>query len=305
MSIGFNERAAQELGPTEYLLSPWMRHPSLSMIYAPYGHMKSYFSMGLAYCISRKISFLGFSAPRERSVTYFDGELGDRDIHERCNQIQNGFRAECKRELFYIQTPQECGGAMWNLADPDGQEMYTRLARHDDVIIIDNILTCSAPLDGRDDDVKQWRRIQDWAIARKNYGQSVIFVHHAGKSGQQIGTSMRENIMDYILTIKKVPTSHEQSESFAVKFDKLRNYFGPERHGLHVKMKIQDGALTFEHEPLDDLMRKLIFQVYEELQSWNKTADYLNISIMELGRIKQKANAVEPVNYNMDDSSIW
>ena len=237
--------------------------------------------------------FLGFPGGLNeesagRSVLYFDGELGEEDIHYRCNEIKTGFPSTIGREYLYIQTPQDCGGFMWNLADPEHQALYTELCKEDEVIIIDNILTCSGPLTARDDDVQQWRRIQRWAVERKNAGQSVIFVHHAGKSGQQLGTSQRENIMDHIINIKRIPMGYdEKHDNFAIRFDKLRGYFGPERHGMYARASIASGALKIEHSPLDDILAPLVQNLYEDLGKWHLVAAELDIPMTELGRIKK------------------
>jgi hypothetical protein len=49
---------------------------------------------------------------------------------------------------------------------------------------------------------ESWVPMATWALARRREGRSVVFVHHAGKSGQQRGSSRREDLLDTVICLK-------------------------------------------------------------------------------------------------------
>jgi hypothetical protein len=44
---------------------------------------------------------------------------------------------------------------------------------------------------GKEDESDSWLPIQNWLLSLRSLGKSVLKIHHAGKSGQQRGTSRR------------------------------------------------------------------------------------------------------------------
>lgn len=54
-----------------------------------------------------------------------------------------------------------------------------------------------------------------------------MFIHHAGKSGAQRGTSKREDVLDTVVALKR-PGDYVTSQGarFEVHFEKARGIFG-------------------------------------------------------------------------------
>jgi putative DNA primase/helicase len=63
-----------------------------------------------------------------------------------------------------------------------------------DLLIADNLSSLTAVI--RDNDAESWGPIQDWLLRLRRRGMSGLIVHHAGKGGQQRGTSRREEVLD-------------------------------------------------------------------------------------------------------------
>jgi len=63
-----------------------------------------------------------------------------------------------------------------------------------DLLILDNLSSLTAVV--RDNDAESWGPIQEWLPKLRRRGVSVLVVHHAGKGGQQRGTSRREDVLD-------------------------------------------------------------------------------------------------------------
>ena len=71
------------------------------------------------------------------------------------------------------------------------------------VVILDNI---SCLFVGISEDKKQdWEPIGAWLVRLRHRGITVVLVHHAGKGGQQRGTSGREDALDAVLSLEYPP----------------------------------------------------------------------------------------------------
>src|SRR5438128_9476692 len=91
------------------------------------------------------------------------------------------------------------------------QAVGTILEAHPEirVIILDNI---SCLFSGINEDSKQdWEPINAWLIRLRHRGLTTVLVHHAGKQGQQRGTSGREDSLDTVIQLNK-PANHDVRE---------------------------------------------------------------------------------------------
>lgn len=70
-----------------------------------------------------------------------------------------------------------------------------------EVIFVDNISTLARA--GRENEAESWLPVQEWALEQRRAGRTVVFVHHAGKGGQQRGTSRREDVLDTVIALRK------------------------------------------------------------------------------------------------------
>ena len=57
--------------------------------------------------------------------------------------------------------------------------------------------------------------------------KSILFVHHAGKRGQQRGTSKKEDILDVVIVLKQPQGySTDQGACFEINYEKTRHFAG-------------------------------------------------------------------------------
>jgi putative DNA primase/helicase len=64
-------------------------------------------------------------------------------------------------------------------------------------------------------------------LAQRRAGRTVLFIHHAGKSGKQRGTSRKEDILDTVVALRAPSDwSATRGAYFEVHFEKSRGFFG-------------------------------------------------------------------------------
>jgi putative DNA primase/helicase len=267
------------------LLGPAMCKGNLVLLYATRGLGKTWIVLKMAHSLATKTPFLLWQPSVKSRVLIFDGEMGDESISKRFWMVEGSSPSSFSFGSCFVVNYSHTGGTMWNLSDPDQQEYYKAEADDCDVVIIDNLLTCSAPLSPRDDDLSQWRRIQPLLIQWREAGKLVILVHHSGKSGQQFGTSLRENIMDTVIGLK--PTRFEgETGAFELKFEKTRNCMQKDTPDLHVKLiGGDDGCIAFDWSSLEDQERIRILEMADRGMKPHLISDTLNISRAKVSRV--------------------
>jgi hypothetical protein len=96
-----------------------------------------------------------------------------------------------------------------------------------DLIILDN-LSSFLP-DIKENDKDAWGPINNFLLQLRWLKKAVIFIHHAGKNGEQRGTSGREDQLDFVLKLT-LPAGHNPEDGckFDATFPKNRSLTGPE-----------------------------------------------------------------------------
>ena len=60
--------------------------------------------------------------------------------------------------------------------------------------------------------------------AKRTQGKSIIFIHHAGKDGEQSGTAKQEDILDTVISLKKQEDAEaSHGAKFEIHFEKARH----------------------------------------------------------------------------------
>ena len=58
--------------------------------------------------------------------------------------------------------------------------------------------------------------MQAWLLELRRRGMTVLLIHHAGKSGDQRGTSAREDIMDTVISLRR-PREYSMAEEHVLR----------------------------------------------------------------------------------------
>ena len=272
-----------ELQPS-LIVPPWLSESSLTLLYARRGIGKTFLGLQLAISLATKTDFLKWTPAHQPRVLYIDGEMGARALAKRINGIAPTLLGSDAgyRRLEFITSDDFPNGQVPNISAPGAQAEYDMTIKDIEakVVIIDNLLTCSAPLERRDDDTQQWLRIQPWLVNLRSRNIAVIVIHHAGKSGDQLGTSIRENVMDAVIQLK--PT-RLKSQFFGTciewHFTKTRDFHGRDTDPLFIEMVSQDDGMKFYFAPLEEAQKAAIIFQWHKLKSYPAVAGTLDLDL--------------------------
>lgn len=244
---------ARTFKPRVQLLSPWLTTQSLTMIYARRGVGKTHMALGVAYALASGGEFIGWKAPQPVRVLYLDGEMPGADLKERLARIITNSTLEAPAGYLQIMTPDvQPFGMLPNLYDREGQRAIDAVIGEAQVIIVDN-LSCLVR-GGKENEGESWQPVAEWALRMRSAGRSVIFIHHAGKGGQQRGTSKREDLLDTVIALRR-PSDYtpDQGARFEVHFEKARALYGEDVDPIDARLQaMPDGKQAWTIQRVAD-----------------------------------------------------
>lgn len=241
-----------KLPPRETLLAPWLREQSINLIAAFRGVGKTHAALRIAYAVASGGAFLRWRAPQPAPVLYIDGEMAATDMQTRLRAIVEAAEPKAEPGAFRIVTPDLCDGPMPDLATEQGQALIAPVIRDAKLIVVDNLSSLART--GIENDAESWQMIADWALAMRRQHRAVLFVHHANKSGQQRGTSKREDLIDCSILLSR-PPGYVTSDGarFRLEWTKVRGLHGADAEPFDARMETDaDGRVIWTWAPVGD-----------------------------------------------------
>lgn len=241
-TVSVDELLSLDLPPREMLLEPFLPTQGLVMIVAKRGVGKTHIALGIAYAVASGGTFLKWTAPQPKKVLYIDGEMPAVLMKERLLIISTMGLPKPASEFLQLLTPDLQSSRMPDLSQKAGRDAIESLLENIDLVVIDNISCLFRS--GSENESDSWQEAQEWALDLRKKGKSVLFVHHAGKSGNQRGTSKREDILDSVIILKH-PDDYKSEEGARIEiiFDKSRHFSGEDTRSFQAHLKTDDNSI--------------------------------------------------------------
>lgn len=253
VSISLSEFLAMEIEPQEAILEPWLNSRSLNMLHAKRGVGKTYMGLSIAYAVATGTAYLKWNAPKARKVVYLDGEMSSYTLQSRLKAISEATPCDpLLLENLRIFTPDLQEGPIPDLADQKWHGSVRDFIGDAELVIVDN-LSCLARSGGPENDADSWNVLSDWALKLRREGVAVLFMHHSGKSGQQRGTSRKEDILNVVINLKH-PAEYtpEIGAMFEVHFEKGRELIGEHTKAFVAKLVSEEAIHQWEIKDIDE-----------------------------------------------------
>lgn len=230
-----HDLARMKFKARETILEPWLHTQDLVMIYAARGIGKTHFQLAIAFAIATGTRFAKWQATKPRKVLVLDGELTGPLAQQRC--LMHCPDVEPAPGFLRVFTPDllQDGQAMPDLSTLEGQDLIEPMLGDAEVVIVDNLSAWARS--GRENESESWIPVANWLLQMRRRGKSVILIHHAGKSGQQRGTSKREDLLDVVIGLSR-PTDYEPSQGavFVAEFTKARSLMGSDAESIELEL---------------------------------------------------------------------
>jgi putative DNA primase/helicase len=287
------ELLERDFPPREMMLAPIIPMKGLAMLYGPRGLGKTYVAMGIAYAVASGGAFLKWQAPKARRVLYIDGEMPAATMQERVALLATGPGPEPEPGMLQFLLADLHDDPLPDLGTEDGQAALEQQwgETPPDLLIIDNLSSLASVV--RDNDAESWSPMQTWLLRLRRRGISVLFVHHAGKGGQQRGTSRREDVLDTSMALRRSSDySPTEGARFEVHLEKARGVVGEDAEPFEVRLQTDDhGKPTWTWEAHKNAMFARACALFRDGTTVRDAAEELGISRSHAGRFHKRAKA--------------
>ena len=209
-AIDYGEFLRRKLPPRRALLAPWLPMAGLAMIHAPRGIGKTHIALGTAWAVATGTGFLRWKVPEDVGayrVLLLDGEMPGAVLQQRLDRVVKASgHTPPLADYLQIAASDLTRDGLPDLADPAAQERYADIIGDADLIVVDNLTTLCRGL--KENEADSWTPVQNWLLAQRRQGKSVLVIHHGGKSGAQRGTSRKEDVLDTVIGLRKPPITN-------------------------------------------------------------------------------------------------
>jgi KaiC/GvpD/RAD55 family RecA-like ATPase len=283
--VPLKELLQREFPPREMLLAPWLPCQGIGMVFAPRGAGKTHFSLGVAYAVACGGRYLTWDAPAPQKVLIIDGEMPGAALQERWASIVSSSTLEPPDDDYLrILAADLFRDGLPDLATVEGQKAIEPAIGDARLIIVDNLSTLARS--GKENESESWGIMQAWALDMRRQGRTVLFVHHAGKGGEQRGTSKREDVMDTVVKLS-LPNDYSPADGarFVVSFTKSRGFSGPEAEAFEASLR--EGLWTTR--ALEDLRTSQILELSAEGLNQRDIAAEVGCSAATVNRVLKRS----------------
>lgn len=267
------------------VLDPIIPGKGLAMLYGARGIGKTQLACGTSYAVAAGTKFLKWEAPKPRRVLHIDGEMPASALRERFKQIMAGATVKPDPGMLNILSADLMELGIGNLACQKIQAELDAWLEGVELLVLDNLSSLTAVI--RDNDAESWNPIQEWLLRLRRRGISVVLIHHAGKNGEQRGTSRREDVLDTSISLRR-PSDYAAIEGarFEVHFEKARGLHGDRVKPFEAKLEIRDGATSWTIKELEDVKLARVKALTEDGCSVREIADETGFSKSAVQRMR-------------------
>ena len=267
----------------------------LGMLFSPPGQGKSLLSQVLSVCLAAGYDFGHYHIPRPQKVLLIDAEMPPVSLQERFADMMMIFDGEVEKEALIKRVQQNLiivshhdqPEGLIPLNTDGGKEWFYNLIDdvNPDKIILDNLLTLMQFEDSNS--AEEWsKQVNPLLLRMRREDRSVLFLHHSGKSGKQLGSMSKEVILDF--SIRQSLEIDEDDEDgilgldssiyeskFKWTFEKTRHFYG--QHAYPVLWKYSNGILTKDKTAKESRV-EMVAQMKNEGLSNRQIAKELKVS---------------------------
>lgn len=287
-ACSLSEFLSLELPERQFLLEPVVPEQGLAIIYAPRGLGKTYAALSMALAVASGGEVYGWKAPSPQPVLYIDGEMPAATMQERLFGLSNGSNSILPSPHFFqLITPDLQQVPMPNLSHGAGQKAVDELLNDVRLVVVDNLATLCR--NGRENESDSWLPVQSWLLDLRRRGLSVLLVHHAGKSGDQRGTSAKEDIMDTVISLRR-PQGYAMQEGARFEFHltKARGVAGDGVKPFEAQLQQEGDMLTWSVREIEEAEQDQLKSLLAEGLSIREIAEEMGKSKSAIHRLKSK-----------------
>lgn len=274
------------------LLGNLLHSQDLAMVHAWRGIGKTHWALSVAFAVATGGTFLRWTALDARKVLYLDGELPG-EVWKRRVAMHVPER-EPKPGYFRFFTPDllDIDTLLPDIGTSDGQDAINAMIEEDTALVVVDNLSAWVRSGGRDNDADSWAPMSAWLLSLRRRGIAVLLVHHAGKNGEQRGTSKKEDLLDVVLKLAR-PADYDPKDGavFVMEVTKGRNLVGEEAESLELALKVDEATqcASWDWKTAAEGTFARVVQLANDGLTQGEIADELKVNKSNVSRAMKKA----------------
>ncbi|MDL2209466.1 AAA family ATPase [Desulfovibrio sp. OttesenSCG-928-O18] len=288
VSLNMREFLSMSIPERGLLLSPILPVQGIGIMYAPRGIGKTFAALSVAVAVASGGAVFNWRAPMPKKVLYVDGEMPAIAMQTRLAALVGGMSIPpLALENLNLITPDLQSRPIPDLSTVGGQTALEPYLKGADMVVLDNIATLCRT--GKENESQSWQTMQAWLLELRRRGITVLLIHHAGKSGDQRGTSAREDIMDTVISLRR-PREYSMAEGarFEVHLTKARAVLGDDAKPFEANLVAEGNALHWQIKVLEDVELEVLKRLLNEGYSIRDCAEEMGKSKGAIQRLKKK-----------------
>lgn len=262
--LGINDlQDPANLKESKALLAPFLSTYRILHMFAPGGLGKTFNSMILSHALATGQNFLNWKneSGEPVRVLYLDGEMGIEDLKNRLVLIDGGSGLKVSQDNLRFITYEDFQHQIFpNLANPVVQKSIFNPIIEEykpEVIVIDNLDTCTDKVERSDTEVEIFKYVRIWANQQKAQGRAIVIVDHANKNGNEVyGTSKKQNACDVMIQLRKPvfkPAGITAQNYYELHFRKGRQQLDDDKKPLWIEQHSTDTETQLWFSDLDEV----------------------------------------------------
>lgn len=274
--------------PRRFLLRPWLTTTGLAMAFAEAGVGKTRLALSVGYAVASGSNLLGWKCEHRAPVLYVDGEMPG-ELLQRWLAELGPPPPDGDFQILSSAILEAQGVTMPDLATKEGREFVDEIIERNqtELVILDSVSTLVRT--GIENDVESWRELQQWSLKHRQRGRAVIYLHHASRSGQMRGTSIREVVVDTIIRLKREPDlSTDNETAIELSFPKSRHFFGKDTVPQIVRFRTTDGTIEWRAEPKPAAQQDQVADMLTRGMTQKQIAEELGLTEARISQIAHK-----------------
>ena len=288
VSLNMREFLSMSIPERGLLLSPILPVQGIGIMYAPRGIGKTFAALSVAVAVASGGAVFNWRAPMPKKVLYVDGEMPAIAMQTRLAALVGGMAIPpLALENLNLITPDLQSRPIPDLSTVGGQAALEPYLKGVDMVVLDNIATLCRT--GKENESQSWQTMQAWLLELRRRGITVLLIHHAGKSGDQRGTSAREDIMDTVISLRR-PREYSMAEGarFEVHLTKARAIVGDDAKPFEANLVTEGNALHWQIKVLEDVELETLKRLLSDGYSIRDCAEEMGKSKGAIQRLKKK-----------------
>lgn len=196
------------------LIEDLMSHPTLTLVYAQSGGLKSMLALDMARSVATADTFLGYQVPESKKVLYVDGELSKHTINDRVTLFN---LHHIEDNLKYV------ADAVIDFSDEYTRNDLIAAIKSEGIefLVLDSIRTLIQMIS--ENSACEFSIFNSFIKEIRDLGCSVLVIHHSGKQSSYAGSTNIVTVFDYCLHIKSIDNDKDQKQLVV---EKCRDDYG-------------------------------------------------------------------------------